>query len=111
MRAVVDRNQVTVGESVALQVTIEGGQGEVDLSGLAEFKTVSRGTSSNFQMINGRTSRQLIHDFTLVPLKAGNLTIPAIPVTIDGKTHYTSPHQRYRFQGTARQTAASAMSM
>ena len=89
--AVVDRNQVTVGESIALQVTIEGGQGESDLSGITDFKTISRGTSSNFQMINGRTSRQQIQNFTLVPLRAGNLTIPAIPVTIDGKTHYTAP--------------------
>ena len=91
VRAVVDRNQATVGESIALQVTIDGGEGDVDLSGLVDFKTVSRGTSSSFQMINGRTSRQLIHNYVLIPLKAGNLTIPAIPVTIDGKIHYTTP--------------------
>ncbi len=91
VRAVVDRNQATVGESIALQVTIDGGKGDVDLSGLTDFKTISRGSSSSFQMINGRTSRQLIHDYVLIPLKAGNLTIPAIPVTIDGKIHYTTP--------------------
>ena len=89
--AVVDRNQATVGESIALQVTIDGGKGDVDLSGLTDFKTISRGSSSSFQMINGRTSRQLIHDYVLIPLKAGNLTIPAIPVTLDGKIHYTTP--------------------
>jgi hypothetical protein len=91
VRAVVDRNEATVGESIALQVTIDGGEGEVDLSSLTDFKTVSRGTSSSFQMINGRTSRQLIHNYVLIPLKAGNLTIPAIPVTLDGKIHYTTP--------------------
>jgi len=91
VRAVVDRNQATVGESIALQVTIDGGEGEVDLSGLTDFKSVSRGTSSSFQMINGRTSRQLIHNYVLIPLKAGPLTIPAIPVTIEGKIHYTTP--------------------
>jgi len=91
VRAVVDRNQATVGESIALQVAIDGGEGEVDLSGLVDFKTVSRGTSSSFQMINGRTSRQLIHNYALIPLKAGNLNIPAIPVTIDGRIHYTTP--------------------
>lgn len=91
VRAVVDRNQALVGESIALQVTIEGGEGEVDLAGLTDFKTISRGTSSSFQMINGRTSRQRVHDYVLVPLKAGNLTIPAIAVTIDGKVHYTTP--------------------
>ena len=91
VRAVVDRNQVTVGESINLQVTIDGGDGEADLSGLKDFKTISRGSTSSFQMINGRTSRQLIHNYALIPLKAGNLTIPAIPVTIDGRVHYTAP--------------------
>ncbi len=91
VRAVVDRNRATVGESITLRLTIEGSEGAVDLSGLVDFKTISRGTSSSFQMIDGRTSRQLIHNYVLIPLKAGNLTIPAIPVTIDGKTHYTTP--------------------
>lgn len=91
VRAVVDRNQVTVGESISLQVTIEGGDGDVDLSGLTGFKTVSRGSTSSFQMVNGRTSRQMIYNYVLIPLKAGELTVPAIPVTIDGKIHYTTP--------------------
>jgi hypothetical protein len=91
VRAVVDRNRATVGESITLRLTIEGGEGDVDLSGLVDFKTISRGTSSSFQMINGRTSRQLIHNYVLIPLKAGNLTIPAIPVTLGGKIHYTPP--------------------
>jgi hypothetical protein len=93
VRAVVDRNQATVGESINLQVTIEGGDGEADLSGLTVFKIVSRGSTSSFQMINGRTSRQLIFNYVLIPLKAGNLTIPAIPVTIDGKVYYAAPIQ------------------
>jgi hypothetical protein len=91
VRAVVDRNQATVGESIAMQVTIEDGKGTIDLSRITDFKTISRGTSSSFKMINGRTSRELIHNYVLIPLKAGNLTIPAIPVTIDGQTHYTAP--------------------
>lgn len=93
VRAVVDRNRATVGESIRLQLTIEGGEGEIDISGITEFKTLSRGSTSNFQMINGRTSRHLVHNYALVPLRAGNLTIPAIPVTIDGKVHYTTPIQ------------------
>ncbi len=89
--AVVDRNQVTVGESINLQITIEGGDGEADLSGLTDFKTVSRGSTSSFQMVNNRTSRQLIYNYMLIPLKAGSLTIPSIPVTIDGEVNYTMP--------------------
>ncbi|MGD8703292.1 MAG: BatD family protein [Desulfosarcina sp.] len=91
VRAVVDRNQATVGESIALQITIEGGDGQIDLSGISDFKVVSRGSTSSFQMINGRTSRQLIHNYALIPLKTGNLTIPAIPVAIDGRVQRTDP--------------------
>ncbi len=91
VRALVDRDRVMVGESISLQVIIDGGDGEVDLSGLTDFKTISRGTSSSFQMINGRTSRQLTHNYVIIPTKTGELTISAISVTIDGKVSYTRP--------------------
>jgi len=91
VRAVVDRNQVAVGESIALEITVENGKGDIDLSGLTNFKTISRGSSSSFQMINGKTSRQMIYNFVLIPLKTGALTIPAIPVNIKGKVRYTQP--------------------
>ena len=91
VRAVVDRNRVTVGESIALQITIDGGDGEIDLSGITGFKVLSRGSTSSFQMVNGRTSRKMIHNYVLIPQRVGDLTIPAIPVTIDGRIHRTAP--------------------
>lgn len=91
VRAVVDRNRVAVGESIALQITIEDGDGEIDLSGITGFEVLSRGSTSSFQMINGRTSRKMIYNYTLIPLHEGDLTIPAIPVTIDGQIHRTAP--------------------
>ena len=91
VRAVVDRNRVTVGESIALQITIHGGDGEIDLSGITGFKVLSRGSTTSFQMINGRTSRKMIHNYVLIPQREGDLTIPAIPVTIDGRIHRTAP--------------------
>ena len=91
VRAVVDRNRVAVGESIDLQLIIDGGDGEADLSGLTDFKVIDRGSTNSFQMINGRTSRQLIRNYGLIPTRAGTLTVPAIPVTIDGKVHYTAP--------------------
>ena len=91
VRTVVDRNQATVGESIVLQVVIDGGNGDIDLSGLTGFQTIPRGSTSRFQMVNGRTSRQMVHNYALIPLAAGNLTIPAIPVTIDGVVVHTQP--------------------
>jgi len=91
VRAVVDRNRVVVGESIALQITIDGGDGEIDLSGITGFKVHSRGSTSSFQMINGRASRKMIYNYVLVPQQEGHLTIPAIPVAIGGKIHRTAP--------------------
>ena len=91
VRALVDRNRVMVGESIALQVTIAGGDGEIDLSLISGFKVLSRGSTSSFQMINGRTSRKMIHNYILIPQREGDLTIPAIPVTIDGRIYRTAP--------------------
>ncbi len=89
VRAVVDSNQVVMGESLALRVAIEGGSGQVDVTPIKDFTVLSRGTSSKTQFINGRTSRELIYNFALVPLKPGDLQIPALPVRINSEIHYT----------------------
>ena len=87
----VDRNRVAVGESLQMRVTIEGGEGDVNVEAIADFKVFSRGTSTSMQFINGRTSRQVTHNYTLIPQKEGTLTIPALPVAVDGRTYHTQP--------------------
>jgi hypothetical protein len=98
VRAVVDRNQATVGESIALQVTIEGGEGDVDLSGLSDFKTISRGTQQ--QLPDDQRPHLPAADSQLCPdpHKAGPLTIPAIPVTHRRHRPLHDPHHRQGFQ-------------
>jgi len=91
VRAEVDRTSVAPGESVELQVTVKGGKGEVDLSGLVDFKVLSRGTSSSVQIINGRTSREVTYTYLLIPQRHGQLTIPALPVEVDGQIHHSDP--------------------
>lgn len=91
VKALVDRTSVTLGDSIQLTVTIEGGKGEVDVSVIKMFKVLSRGASTSYQFINGRSSHQVIHNYVLVPLKEGELTIPSLPVKIGGKVHLTQP--------------------
>jgi hypothetical protein len=91
VRAEVDRTTVAPGESVGLQVTINGGKGEADLSGLTDFKVLSRGTSSSVQFINGHMSREQIYSFLLIPQRRGQLTIPALAVEVDGKVYHSDP--------------------
>jgi hypothetical protein len=87
--ASVDRTVTTSNEAINLTVTLTGEAGDVDVSGIRDFRVISRGTSSSVQIINGNISRQALYNYALLPLKKGRLTIPALPVEQDGKTYYT----------------------
>lgn len=91
VEAQVDRTAIAPGESVLLRVIVTDGQGEVDLSGLNDFKVVPQGTSSSVQIINTRMTRRTAHNYLLIPQKKGNLTIPALTVEIDAKPYHTQP--------------------
>ena len=91
VRARADRTRIAAGESLRLSVTIQGGPGEVDLSGLDDFDVVSKGSSTNIQVINGRFSKEIRYDYTLVPKKTGQLTIPALGVETDEGVIKTRP--------------------
>jgi len=87
----VDRTQVTIGESLKLEVQISGGGGEVDVSRIPHFKVLSRGQSTNVSMINGRIERTETYTFTLIPEREGRLTIPPLPVRVGGREYPTEP--------------------
>jgi len=84
--AFVDQNRIMPDESVRLTVTIEGGNGEIDTSVIKDFTVVSRGTGSSVQIINGHTTRKTNHNFILIPLSSGTLTIPPLRVKTGGQT-------------------------
>jgi hypothetical protein len=89
--AQVDRSVIGPGESVQLRITVTNGQGEVDLSNLADFKVVPQGTSSSVQIINTRMTRETSHNYLLIPLTKGDVTIPSLPVIVEGKPYKTQP--------------------
>ncbi|MFP4033239.1 MAG: BatD family protein, partial [Desulfococcaceae bacterium] len=89
--AVVDRTQATIGESLKLEVQISGGGGEVDVSRIPHFKVLSRGQSTNVSIVNGRMERTETYAFTLIPEREGRLTIPPLPVRVDGREYPTEP--------------------
>lgn len=89
--AQVDRSVIGPGESVQLRITVTDGQGEVDLSHLTNFKVVPQGTSSSVQIINTQMTRETSHNYLLIPKTNGNLTIPSLSVTVDGKPYKTQP--------------------
>ncbi len=78
--ALVDRDRITQGESVNLQVSIQDGQGSVDVGAIKDFKVLSRGSSTSVNIVNGLTSREVTYNYTLIPLKEGRLQIPPLIV-------------------------------
>ena len=91
VRARVDRTHVSPGESLQLMVTINGGDGSVNVDAITDFKVLSRGTSTSMQFINGRTSREVTYNYMLIPNRKGALTIPALTVSVDDHYLLTDP--------------------
>jgi hypothetical protein len=87
----VDRTQLAPGESLELSVTVQNGDGAVDVTAITDFKVLSQGTSTSLRIINGVTSREVIYNYLLMPQRQGRLTIPALAVTVDGQVLHTEP--------------------
>ena len=87
--ALVDRNAIESGQPLTLTVSIRGGEGEVNLSGIRDFDVISRSTSRQYSIVNGQTETSVYYTYRLMPRHEGRLLIPPLPVTVDGKTHYT----------------------
>lgn len=101
VQALVDRDAVTVGETLLLQIKVDGDDepGEPDLSHLRDFAVEPRGGGQNnrqsITIINGRVNRVsergYVFRYGLTPKREGVLTVPAIEVVSGGKTLRTRP--------------------
>jgi len=89
IRAYVDRTHIRVGESFKLTVAVSGGDAEVDVASIRDFKVASRGTSTSVRIVNSRMSREISYNYVLVPLREGRLVIPPLKVVSGGKTFQT----------------------
>ncbi len=90
VEATVDRNTLALGESLDLQVSAAGIEnGEVDVAPIRDFKVLARGQSTNIRIINGQASRNITFNYTLIPLKAGDLRIPPLRVNTPEGTFRT----------------------
>jgi len=91
VRAQVDRTLLSPGESLQLTVTVENGEGEVDVGGVTDFKVFPRGTGTSIRIVNNVTSREQSHTYLLVPRREGRLTIPGLTVLVGGRSYRTEP--------------------
>jgi hypothetical protein len=100
--AEVDRTTLSTGESLTLTIRMEGANASnPNLPVLDGFQIISTSKSSQISIINGSMSSQAAYHYVLQPTRAGQLTIPAIPVVVAGQTHTTQPFTIEVTQGAA----------
>ncbi|MBT6341595.1 MAG: hypothetical protein HOJ48_20120, partial [Desulfobacula sp.] len=87
----VDKLKISKEDSIVLKVVVSGGKADLDLSMIKDFKVISRGSSSSYNYINGKSERKASYHYVLIPLKKGTLKIPAIKVVRDGQASFTKP--------------------
>ena len=101
MEIAIGQDEVFVGDSIDLQVEIRNSKNPSppDLTPLKEqFEVASGGDESRNQsatfIVNGRVTKQEvfshIYHFRLTPKSAGQITIPVLTATVDGKALTTS---------------------
>ena len=90
--ASVDARSVLVQQPFTLTIEARGGEGMPvvrmpEIDGLATISGPMQ--SSNYSWVNGKATVSKTVSYTLVPLKPGPLTIPALDVRVDRKVHRT----------------------
>lgn len=92
--ATVDRTAVTTDDLLTLRLTLAGAfnaSGQPQIPPLEGFAIVSTSQSSQFKMVNGVFSSQVVFTYQLRPTRTGTLTIPAIAIQAAGQTYQTQP--------------------
>ena len=93
--ASVDRQKMSVDESLTLTVSVSGanvqGTSKPKLPSLDGFDVMGTSSSSSISWINGRVSMTQEYRYTLMPRSVGTFTIDPVEVRIGGKTWRTEP--------------------
>ncbi len=91
--ATVDSNQLTLGNSAHLMLTVKGTQkvDPVSLPQIDGFDARYVGPQTQVSVVNGNYSSSKVFIYSLFPNKAGHFKIPSISVVIDGKEYHSNP--------------------
>ena len=90
--AEVDRTSISIGDTLTFSIVVNGSDSGVpDVPMLDGFQVLGSSKSSQLSIINGVISAQASYHYILAPTRAGMLTIPSIPVPVDGQDYSTQP--------------------
>lgn len=95
--ATLDRNTISLGESANLSLVFENGSPNEAPSVPAPPNLVITylGPTSQFSIVNGRTSSSMTHTYRVTARQPGDYVIPPIQVVVEGKT-LSSPALRLK---------------
>jgi hypothetical protein len=92
--AQVDRSSLSTDETLNLVVTLNAAAMNTptpSLPSLEGFRVLGSSTSSQFSIVNGTMSSQVVYAYRLQPYQTGDLVIDPISVTVNGLTFSTEP--------------------
>jgi len=90
----VDKNTVSINDTVTLTVSVSGvgaDAPEPQLPSLPNFAVSSSGQSQNISIINGRVSSSLTYQFLLMPRFVGKATINPVVIRYNNQNYQTQP--------------------
>lgn len=90
-KAEVDRDRLGLEQTLLLTVTVTGAGANVDVSVIEDFTVLARQSASQISIINGQSTYTTELQYLLGPNRIGELTIPALPVEVNGESITTEP--------------------
>lgn len=92
--ASVDRTTLSLGETVNLDLVLQGtfqNSARPDLPPFEGLSVVSNSQSSQFSMVNGVITSKVVYRYRLQAMREGEITIPIISIRVGGQTYHTDP--------------------
>lgn len=103
MTAHLERDVVSVGESVTFVLTFEdlSPPGAPNLPAIPNVQFSGVSSSSEITFVNGQQTSRMSYNYTLVPTQPGEYTIPSMQAQAQGKVFRTDPLKLKVVQGAA----------
>ena len=88
----VDRNTVALNQTVNFIISVDGGNSvRPTLPAIDGVDLVGTSSATQTNIVGGQINSQVSYRYTLQPTREGEVTIPPIPIIVDGQTYTTDP--------------------